>query len=187
MSHKAQQNFCNKIKNQYPNLFKNKDILDVGSMDINGNNKIFFEDSKYIGLDIGAGNNVDVICPIHKYEPGKLFDVVMSTECFEHDVHWKESIRRMYDLLKLDGMLLLTIAGEHRPEHGTKRTSPGDSPYTTDYYKNITAKDFISLFDLEDEFLVWELSYDSISCDIRFFGIKKDSAVAIEFNPDGYQ
>lgn len=187
MSHKAQRDFCNKIKSLYPHQFTGKNILDVGSMDINGNNKMFFDDIKsYIGLDIGPGNNVDVVCPIHVYEPNKMFDVVMSTECFEHDVHWKESIRKMYDLINDGGMLLLTIAGKFRPEHGTTRTSPNDSPYTTEYYRNITAEDFLSLFKLEDEFITWELSYDRISCDIRFFGIKRNSTVDVEFNPDGF-
>lgn len=187
MSHKAQQTFCFSIQKKYPHLFSGKEILDVGSMDINGNNRIFFPDpASYIGLDIGPGNNVDVICPIHQYDPQKQFDVVISTECFEHDVNWKESIRRIYDLTKDNGMILLTIAGKHRPEHGTTRTSPSDSPYTTEYYRNITAADLLSLFELEDEFVIWELSYDRLSCDIRFFGLKKQKEAEVEFNPDGY-
>ena len=187
MSHEAQQNFCNQKKNQYPNLFVGRNILDVGSMDINGNNRQFFDNiQSYIGLDLGPGNNVDVQCSIHEYNPEKQFDVVISTECFEHDKHYKEGIRRMYNLLCPGGMMILTIAGKHRPEHGTIATSPADSPYTTDYYRNITFKDFNELFELEDEFIICEVSYDHISRDIRFFGIKKGDASVIDFNPAGY-
>lgn len=187
MSHIAQQKFCNKIKGQYPHLFAGRNILDVGSMDINGNNRQFFDNiESYVGLDLGPGNNVDLVCPIHEFHPGKMYDVVISTECFEHDVHWKASIRRMYDLLCDGGMMILTIAGKHRPEHGTTATSPQDSPFTTEYYRNITFEDIVSLFQLEDEFSICELSYDGISRDIRFFGLKKPSSVILTFNPDGY-
>lgn len=187
MSHLAQQKFCNKIKGQYPHLFIGRNILDVGSMDINGNNRQFFDRTEsYTGLDIGPGNNVDVIMPIHLFQPNNQYDVVISTECFEHDKHWREGIRRMYDLLCHGGMMIMTIAGKHRPEHGTTATSPNDSPYTTDYYKNITAEDLLSVFQLEDEFSIWEMSYDGISRDIRFFGLKKPVKLELDFNPDGY-
>lgn len=188
MSHLAQQNFCNQKRQQYPSLFKGRNILDVGSMDINGNNRQFFEDiQSYVGLDLGPGNNVDVQCSIHEYNPEKSFDVVISTECFEHDKNWKEGIRRMYELLCPGGMMILTIAGKHRPEHGTTATSPADSPYTTDYYRNITVKDLTELFDLEEEFLICDVSYDHIARDTRFFGIKKNGGVILDFNPDGFR
>lgn len=187
MSHKAQQDFCYKIKKQYPYLFSGKTILDVGSLDINGNNQIFFDKIKsYIGLDIGPGPNVDIVMPIHLFLPNDRFDVVMSTECFEHDKHWEDSIRRMYELTKENGMMLLTIAGKYRPVHGTTETSPPDSPFTNDYYRNITAEDFLSLFELEDQFVIWELSYDGVSKDIRFFGIKSSNNKNLELNPDGF-
>ena len=40
MAHLAQQNFCNKISNQFPEYFTNVKVLEIGSIDINGNNKI---------------------------------------------------------------------------------------------------------------------------------------------------
>ena len=56
----------------------------------------------------------------------------------EHDKHYKESLQAMYNLLVPGGFLLLTAAGFNRAEHGTTRTTPEASPFTTDYYENIT-------------------------------------------------
>lgn len=173
MAHKAQSEFCNRMKAQFPDMFTGNTILDVGSLDINGNNRQFFTDiKKYVGLDLGAGKNVDVISPAHLYNGVQEFDAVISTECFEHDKHYRASIKKMYDLLLPNGMMLITIAGEGRKEHGTARTEPKSSPFTNDYYKNITAKDFVEVLDLETDFSYWELSYDREPKDIRFFGIK---------------
>ena len=55
MAHQAQIDYINSVKDKHPKLFKNKSVLDVGSMDINGNNTIHFTDCNYLGLDIGEG------------------------------------------------------------------------------------------------------------------------------------
>jgi len=103
----------------------------VGALDINGNNRHLFEDYSYIGIDIGPGRNVDVISLGHEYKRDKLFDVVISSEAFEHDQHWRETIRICIFLTKPGGLFLFTCATEGRQEHGTSRTtSSGFSIYT---------------------------------------------------------
>lgn len=47
MAHKAQITYCNQIKQLYPEYFIGKNVLDVGSMDINGNNRYLFTDCNY--------------------------------------------------------------------------------------------------------------------------------------------
>jgi len=171
MAHPLQVEFCKSIKKKYPEYFKNVDVLDVGSVDINGNNRYLFSKYTYTGLDVGEGNNVDVICPIHLFKPNKQYDVIISTEMLEHDKFYVQSLQKMFDLLKPNGLLLLTAAGDGRLEHGTKRTSPEDSPYTTDYYKNINWKDILGTLSPDVNFIEYELSYKPF--DIRFAGIKK--------------
>jgi hypothetical protein len=39
MAHKAQREFCDSVRVKYPEMFKNKKVLDVGSLDNNGNNQ----------------------------------------------------------------------------------------------------------------------------------------------------
>jgi SAM-dependent methyltransferase len=173
MSHKEQVDFCNYCKSIFPEYFKNVSVLDVGSQDINGNNKIFFENSEYIGLDIGKGPNVDVVCYIHEYNPNKLFDVIISTEMLEHDKNKQQSLNKMVSLLKPNGLLVFTAGGHNRAEHGTSRTSPDASPYTNDYYGNIYIKDLSNYIDLEKTFKRVIIDYTTPANDLRFIGIKR--------------
>ena len=124
-------------------------VLDVGSGDINGNNSIYFEKcASYVGCDVVPGPNVHVVSPCHllEYPPGS-FDVVISTECLEHDMHYRESLIKITELLRPGGLLIITCATTGRPEHGTIRTSVQDSLTTqlggawAEYYKNLTYED----------------------------------------------
>ena len=84
MAHQAQIDYINSVKDNHPKLFKNKSVLD-------GNNTIHFTDCDYLGLDIGEGKNVDIVCPVHKFVSFYKFDVVISTEMLEHDKYWKNT------------------------------------------------------------------------------------------------
>lgn len=168
--HKRVRNFCGRIKQLFPQYFTNVDVLDCGSIDINGNNRYLFSNSNYTGIDIVAGRNVDYVSAAHQYRPGKQFDVVISTEMLEHDSQYTNSLANMLDLTRSGGLLLITAAGTGRPEHGTAAHHPGDSPATHSYYKNITVEMLAAAIELED-FEWFEISYDST--DIRFAGIKR--------------
>lgn len=135
--HESQITYCKLIKSRFPDYFKGKRVLDVGSLDINGNNRYLFEDCAYTGIDIYKGNNVDVVSLAHEYK-NEPFDVIISTEMLEHDRYWVLSLNNMYSLLKPNGLMLLTCAAPGRDEHGTLRTSPQDSPFTSgiDYWRN---------------------------------------------------
>lgn len=64
-----------------------KTVLDVGSRDVNGTYKPLFAGCEYVGLDIEAGPNVDVVVaePYHWQElNNKQFDAVISGQCLEH-------------------------------------------------------------------------------------------------------
>lgn len=173
MAHKEQMDFCQQVKNTFTDYFINKDVLDVGSQDINGSNKIFFENCNYTGLDIGPGKNVDVICKIHQYNPGKQFDTIISTEMLEHDEHLEYSLKKMLELLKPGGLLVLTAGGHQRPEHGTYAVHPECSPYTKQYYKNVYVSDFCEYLKPEESFSNFYISYITGAYDIRFAGIKR--------------
>ena len=131
MAHKEQIDFFVKVKNKFPDVFKNCDVLDIGSLDINGNNRYLFENYTYTGVDIGPGNNVDVISKGHEFKPDKKYDIVISSECFEHDMYYKKTILNCIELTKQGGLFTFTCATTGRPEHGTRRSGkPMDSPHT---------------------------------------------------------
>ena len=111
------------IKAQEPEIFRGWRVLECGSYDINGSARSLFEDCEYIGLDWRPGPGVDVVGLVHEYKPDAPFDVVVSTEMLEHDPYWSDSLRRMAEVLRPGGVMLLTWAAPLRPEHET-HTAP---------------------------------------------------------------
>lgn len=169
-------NFCKSVKQEKPEYFKNVSVLDVGCMDINGNNRYLFESFNYLGIDLGKGKNVDVVCPGHFFKTDKKFDVVISTECFEHDKFWKQTIINIVEnLLRPGGMFIFSCATTGRAEHGTTRTSPIDSPFTNDYYMNLTEADIRQAINVDDLFSEYKFfSRTTWPADLYFYGILKD-------------
>jgi hypothetical protein len=183
MAHPAQQVFCNKVKAIFPEYFTNVNVCDIGSLDINGNNHYLFDNYTYIGVDVGKGRNVNIVSKGHEFKPlhdGK-YDTVISTECFEHDMFWKETITNICEnLVNPGGMFLFTCATTGRPEHGTRRTYPRDSPFTSqfseswsDYYFNLTEEDIRGAIDVDEYFKMYHFYVDVESCDLYFWGILK--------------
>ncbi len=161
--------------------FINCDVLDVGSGDINGNNRFLFKNCNYNGNDVIEAPNATIVSKTKDLKfTEETFDTIVSTECFEHDPEYKESFLKIYNTLKRDGLFFFTCASTGRPEHGTKRTTPNDSYGTignltemTDYYKNLTEKDLNEVLPLNDLFSVWNTYYNAQSKDLYFIGIKK--------------
>jgi SAM-dependent methyltransferase len=181
MAHLNQQKFCKKVKEIFPNYFKNVSVCDIGSLDINGSNHYLFEDYEYIGVDIGRGKNVNIVSLGHEFKPiNDKFDIVISTECFEHDKYWDKTIINVCEnLVKSGGMFLFTCATTGRPEHGTIKSTMGDSPFTSntdnwsDYYMNITQEDVQSKIKLDEYFIIYHFYVDIESHDLYFWGILK--------------
>ena len=169
MAHPTQRDFFNKVKNKFPNKFKDISVVDFGSLDVNGSLKSMFENSSYIGVDIVSGRNVDVISKAHEYKSDSI-DIIVSGEMLEHDQFWKESLDNMYSLLKLGGLMAISCGGLNRLEHGTKRTG---NIWGTDenYYRNITEKDFYDWVKDKD-FMEYEISTYINKFDTYFWGIK---------------
>jgi len=178
MSHPQQMNFVSRLKKTFPSNFKNSKVLEIGSLNINGTIRIFFENCDYLGVDVGPGNGVDLVCPGQELTlPDNSYDTVGSCECFEHNPFWVETFTNMYRMCKPGGLVFMSCATTGRPEHGTTRTSPSDSPLTIrkgwDYYKNLTEQDFRDSYDIENMFSFHSFSVDMSNFDLYFYGIKK--------------
>jgi len=140
-----------------------------------GNNRIYFQDCDYLGIDLGEGKNVDVICKTHEHDvPDNTYDTIISTEMFEHDPWWKKSIVNMIRMLKTGGFLLITCATTGRGVHGTKETSPSNCPFQQDHYKNLTVADFKSVLNFNKIF-EWYIFTDFHinTANLYFIGVKK--------------
>jgi SAM-dependent methyltransferase len=182
--HPEARDFTLFVKKILINFFINKRVLDVGSGDINGNNRFLFENCEYDGNDVIQANNVTIVSKTKDLPfQDNTFDTIISTECFEHDPEYKESFIKIYNMLKQDGLFLFTCASTGRDEHGTRRTSPQDSYGTignlndmSDYYKNLTEIDLNDVLTLNNLFSVWDTYYNSRSKDLYFVGIKKGNS-----------
>lgn len=171
MAHQAQKDFFNKVKGLYPEAFNNVKVIDFGSLDVNGKLNDNFTDSAYIGVDIVAGANVDVVSKAHKFKSQSKFDTVISGEMLEHDEYWKESLLNMYKLCGKGGLIAFSCAGKDRPEHGTRRTD-GNEWGTGDYYKNLEPKDIMEVYT-PDMFTDYYFEENTTAKDTYFYGIKK--------------
>lgn len=182
MSHPEQKAFLSIIANNAIGVIKNGAVLEVGSYDVNGEMRDLFREycAEYIGVDLLDGPSVDVVSFGHEltYEDGK-FSLAFSAECFEHDVHWKQTFINMVRMTHGGGIVAFTCGGPGRPEHGTIRTNPSVSPGTQsvgiDYYKNLSESDFIRAFNLSEYFSHYEFYVQRKTFDLYFVGVKKHS------------
>ncbi len=97
-------------------------ILDIGSLDINGSYRPYFEmfSWKYCGVDLSSGKNVDIVLKnaYHWKEiPGKSADVVISGQSFEHIEYFWITILEITRVLKPLGLCCIIAPSggyEHR-------------------------------------------------------------------------
>jgi len=185
MAHPEQHAFVENLKINKPKFFKGKKVLEVGSLDINGSIRPLFEKCDYIGVDVGVGEGVDLVCEGQELDhPDKTYDVTGSTECFEHNPYWAETFENMIRMTKKKGLVFFTCATDGRHTHGTSRTHRECSPLTVhlgqtdrkeyhDYYMNLNEEHFKEKFNFEEIFSSYEFSVNKTSCDLYFWGIKK--------------
>jgi SAM-dependent methyltransferase len=184
MAHHQQIEFCKSVKNQFPHFFSGRFVIDRGSVDINGNNQYLFNDCLYIGVDLLPGRNVDLASKGHDLNlPNESVDVVISTECLEHDQFYALTLRNITRMLKPGGLFLFSCATSGRAEHGTRRTTPQDAPLTqgfgewSDYYKNLEEGDIRQVLDIEFLFESHAFLVNAESCDLYFWGIKRGALI----------
>jgi len=178
MSHPQQMQFVASVKSKFLKNFQSCKVLEIGSLNINGTIRIFFSDCDYLGVDVGAGRGVDLVCPGQDLTlDSNSFDTVCSCECFEHNPYWQETFVNMIRMTKPGGLIFFSCATTGRPEHGTERTTPNDSSLTISkgwhYYQNLTQQDFEERFDFAAVFSSHVFSVNAQSCDLYFYGVKR--------------
>ena len=179
--HAEARKFTYYVKSILENFFKDKKVLDVGGGDINGNNRDLFENCAYEVNDVADAPNVTVVARTKDLLfQDEHFDTIISTECFEHDPEYEQSLQKIVDMLRPGGLFFFTCASFGRSEHGTARTSPSDSfgsmaeiPDMSDYYKNLTEIDIRRAIPLDSIFATYHICYNAKSKDIYFLGIKE--------------
>ena len=143
MSHIEQRRFLSTVAEFFPRCFVDSRVLEIGSLDVNGSARSFFNNCDYTGVDVAPGPGVDVVCGGHEYdEPDGSFDIVLSMETMEHNPYWVGTVTNMLRLCRTGGMVFMSCASLGRPEHATARSDPQSSPLTIglgwDYYRNLS-------------------------------------------------
>ena len=171
--HNEVRSFISSVRQMYPAFFFRSKVVEMGSLNICGSLRHFFWfNKKYVGVDLGKGKGVDVICHAHEYIPMGFYpDVVASCEMLEHDANWKSSLTNMYSILKPYGLFIMTCAAPDRLEHGTRKHNAYGSPFTQDYYRNISMEDFLSVLP-SNLFITSSIMYNRGKEDLYFWGIK---------------
>ena len=110
-------------------------VIDLGGRNVNGSIRDLFPNAtEYVAVDIREGDGVDIVADAATWVPDREFDVVASTETFEHTPVWPEICLTAFKALKPGGRLILTMAGPGRPEHSAVDGGP---LRPDEYYGNV--------------------------------------------------
>lgn len=94
------------------------EVLDIGGRNVNGSIRDLFPGAtRYVAVDIREGDGVDVVADAATWVPDQEYDVVVSTECFEHTDVWPQICLTAFKALEAGGRLILTMAGPGRAPH----------------------------------------------------------------------
>jgi len=108
------------LKIKYPESFKGVRVLELGSGNVNGTVRDYFEDTKeHIGVDFRKMDCVDLVSYAKDTKFRKShFDTLISYSMIEHDPDWKESLGNNFPFIKKGGLIFLAWGGESNAKHG---------------------------------------------------------------------
>lgn len=123
------------VRRKYPDFFSNKNVLEIGALDVNGNVRDLWINSKFTGVDWKEGKNVDVVCLAHDTKFKKdQFDQILSVNHLEHDPYWKKSLIHNFKWLKDGGIVFVRWATVSSSKHGPEFDPKHEDGY---YGKNL--------------------------------------------------
>jgi len=186
MAHPDQLDFVRTISQHLSDDWTDKRVLEIGSYQVNGSIRPFFQGSAYLGVDLMEGAGVDVVSEGSELDrPDEIFDLSVSCECFEHNPKWLATFLNMYRMTRKGGAVVFTCAAKGRLEHGTTRTGPESSPGTQivgwDYYMNLTEREFTKKLDMDKLFDSHFFITNRYACDLYFIGIKRGNEQVFRF------
>lgn len=118
--HAAALDFVRRVVRSSPPLTR---VLEIGSKNWNGTARAVFPDAKppngkYVGLDLEAGDCVDVVADAAAWVPTERFHAVACCEVFEHTDKGPEICRTARAALLPGGVFAVTCASPLRGVHG---------------------------------------------------------------------
>lgn len=114
-------------------------VLEFGSRNLNGSVRSIIDADRYVGVDLYEGPDVDVVGDAATVRVDGEFDLVVSTEVFEHadDENCRAIIGNAFAHLRYGGRFVATMAGVGRGPHSAIEAVPELQP--GEFYRNVTA------------------------------------------------
>lgn len=139
-------------------------VLDLGGRNVNGSPRAFFPSAEYVTVDILPG--ADITADAASWVPDQEYDVVVSTETFEHAEAWRGIVRTAYEAARRGGFFIATCAGPGRAPHSGV---DGEQVREWEHYGNVSAAELAAaLTDAGWEILACEERGE----DTRAFAVK---------------
>lgn len=146
--HLSAYQFFERLSRRLPQYFNSAVVVEIGSLNINGTLRPLFHECQYTGVDLEPGPCVDVCSLSYDYKHhGRSPDIVISSNALEHDRYRELTLGSMVRLVRPGGLVAISAAGPGFQIHGTRNTTPDDSPFTSridgwcDYYQAVTPAD----------------------------------------------
>ena len=120
---------------------RSKLLVEFGAYDVNGSIRELFTNASinYIGVDLQAGPGVNIVKDAAQITPadlnGKLADIVVTTNVFEHVEDWEAIVSSAYGILKEGGWFIVQCAGPGFGAHSDKIESTELEP--DEWYRNV--------------------------------------------------
>lgn len=142
-------------------------IIEIGSRDINGGVRDFFNQSHYVGIDLRNGPGVDLQADAFTWQPRGYVDLVICTEVLEHVQEWHRLVSRACSWLRFGGRIVITCAGPGRTPHSAIDGGPLQKG---EWYSNISTRDLAPVL-IGAGVLPDSLEFLEESCDTRASGL----------------
>jgi len=111
-------------------------VLEIGSRNVNGSIREYFAGADYLGVDLRAGDGVDVIGDTADlWTTDERFDAIVCAEVFEHEPRWPSIVNKIATWLAPQGVVFLTMASTGREPHSG---IDGGPVHPGELYQNIT-------------------------------------------------
>lgn len=156
-----------------PRQIRGRHVVELGSRTVAGDwpysgpVRPLFDGAAYLGIDIAAGPNVDVVANAATWpEKGTAkVDTVVCCETLEHTPEAKQICANAHRLLTPGGVFIVTAAGSGRAPHSA---TDGGPVRDGEFYRNVTRDDLAGW--------LWEFEFtlidDSTSGDIYAVAVK---------------
>ncbi len=152
--HQANRLWLDDLKKDYRQAFVNQLVLDLGSLDINGSARPWFEGCGYTGVDRTEGKGVDIVGNVRDINFVAGFNTIISFNSFMYDKEWDKSLKSALGWLRTGGLFFVSFADD--TWDGSKRGYPDTEEGNI---IDISFKEFISICE-ENGMRILEAFYD---------------------------